>query len=90
MGVPSKEELDTALQEAARMREQGEDPCYLAKTLLNHNYRIETLEKVLYAAELYLHSGHASHEHSQLVRAIEVAKKAGLNSSDGDTLEYGL
>ena len=90
MGVPSKEELDTALHEAARMREHGEDPCFLAKALLNHNYRIETLEKVLHAAELYLQSGQAGHEHSQLVRAIEVAKNAGANSSDSQTLEHGL
>ena len=90
MGVPSKEELDTALSEAARMREQGEDPHYLAKVLLNHNYRIEILEKVLHAAELYMHSGQAAHEHSQLVRAIETAKKAGSNSSDNDVLDYGL
>lgn len=90
MGVPSKEELETALTEAARMREQGEDPHYLAKVLLNHNYRIDNLEKVLRAAELYLHSGHSSQEHSQLVRAIEAAKKAGSNSNDSQTLDYGL
>ena len=76
MGVPSKEELDAALSEAARMREQGEDPQHIAKALLNHNYRIDTLEKVLHAADLYLHSGQASQEHSKLVRAIDVAKKA--------------
>lgn len=90
MGVPSKEELDTALHEAVRMREQGEDPHYLAKVLLNHNYRIDTLMKVLHAAELYLHSGQASHEHSQLVRAIEVAKKASVNSTDSKPLKHGL
>lgn len=90
MGVPSKEELDSALKEAARMREQGEDPHHLAKTLLNHNYRIETLEKVLHAAELFMHSGQAGHEHSQLVRAIEAAKKASSDSSDSDVLDYGL
>jgi len=90
MGVPSKEELDTALNEAAHMREQGKDPHHLAKVLLNHNYRIDTLEKVLQAAELYLHSGQASHEHSQLVRAIETAKYASANSADKDPLDYGL
>ena len=90
MGVPSKEELDTALHEAVRMREQGDDPHHLAKVLLNHNYRIETLTKVLHAAELYLHSGQASNEHSQLVRAIDIAKKASVNSNDRSTLDYGL
>ena len=44
MGVPTKEELEQALSEAARMREHGEDPHHLAKVVLNHNYRIEQLE----------------------------------------------
>jgi hypothetical protein len=90
MGVPTKEELDIALQEAARMREQGDDPCHLGKVLLNHNYRLELMQKVLEAAELYLHSGHGSHEHSQLLRAIEAAKKAGMTTSNHDQLDYGL
>jgi len=90
MGVPSEEEIATALNQAARMREQGEDPHHLAKVLLNHHYRLDTLEKVLHAAELYLQSGQATHEHSQLVRAIEQARKASSNSSDGDALDYGL
>jgi hypothetical protein len=90
MGVPSKEELDCALKEAIRMREQGEDPYYLAKSLLNHNYRIDTLEKVLHAAELYLQSGQAGHEHGQLVLAIEAAKRAKADSNDSDVLDYGL
>ena len=90
MGVPSKEELETALNEAARMREQGEDPHYLAKVLLNHNYRIEMLEKVVYAAELYLHSGHGGHEHSQLMNAIKAAKQTDSDTSDGKSLDFGL
>jgi len=90
MGVPTEEELQTALDEAARMREQGEDPHHLAKVLLNHNYRIETLEKVLHAAELYLHSGESGHEHSRLVKAIEAAKYASANTADKNPLDYGL
>ena len=90
MGVPTEEELQTALQEAARMREQGEDPQHIAKVLLNHNYRIKQLEKVMHAAELYFRSGNASQEHTNLVRAIEAAKYAGSNSADHDELDYGL
>ena len=90
MGVPTKEELATALTEAARMREAGEDAHFMAKALLNHNYRVEMLEKVMHAAELYLHSGHAAHEHTQLMRAIEKAKHASSNSTDRDQLDYGL
>ena len=37
MGRPSKEELASALAEAGRMREQGEDPHHVAKCLLNHD-----------------------------------------------------
>jgi len=90
MGVPTKEELQTALQEAARMREQGEDPLHIAKALLNHNHRIKQLEKVMHAAELYFRSGNAGQEHTMLVQAIEAAKYAGSNSADRDELDYGL
>ena len=90
MGVPTKEELEQALGEAARMREQGEDPHYLGKALLNHHYRIEQLEKVLHAAEVYLHSGHGGHEHSLLLRAIEAAKQASTDADLHDKLDYGL
>lgn len=71
MGKPSEIELKSALDEASRMREQGEDPHFVAKTLLNTYYRNKYLEKVLHAAEHYLHSGQAVHEHSQLVKAID-------------------
>ena len=90
MGVPTTEELQTALTEAARMREQGEDPHHIAKALLNHHYRVEKLEKVMHAAELYFRSGNASQEHTKLVQAIEAAKYAGSNSADRDELDYGL
>ena len=90
MGVPTEEELQTALQEAARLREQGEDPHHIAKVLLNHNYRIEKLEKVMLAAELYFRSGNAGQEHTNLVQAIEAAKYASSNTADGDELDYGL
>lgn len=71
MGKPTEEELQIALTEAARMREQNEDPQFLAKTLLNLNYRIKYLEDVLRAAELYTHSGMGSTEHLKLVSAIK-------------------
>lgn len=90
MGVPTQQELEQALEEAARMREHGEDPQHIAKALLNHNYRIRQLEKVLHAAEVYLHSGHGGHEHSQLLRAIETAKRSGTDTDLHDPLDYGL
>ena len=90
MGVPTQEELEHALEEAGRMREQGDDPHHLSKSLLNQHYQVEKLEKVLRAAELYMHSGHAGTEHAALIRAIEGAKKARSDSGDHEQLDYGL
>ena len=90
MGVPTNEELQTALEEAARMREKGNDPHFLAKVLLNHHFQMQKLEKVMHAAELYMHSGHAGTEHAALIRAIETAKKAKSDSNDHEELDFGL
>lgn len=90
MGVPTQEELDTAIKEVIRMRESGEDPHFIAKTLLHHNWVIEQLEKVVKAADLYLHSGHGSREHTLLVKAIENAKTVNRVSTDRNPGEYGL
>lgn len=76
MGKPTEDELKSALSEAAHMREQGEDPHFVAKSLLNLNYRLAHLEQVLHAADRYLHSGLAEHNHAELVRAIEAYKQA--------------
>lgn len=70
MSKPTEEELKQALAEAARMREQGEDPHHVAKALLNLHFRFRFLEDVLVAAEHYLR-GQDVHEHARLVRAIE-------------------
>lgn len=90
MGVPTTEELQIALNEAARMREQGEDPHHIAKALLNHNHRIGILERVVFAAELYIRSGQGGHEHTELIRAIEAARKTSSNTTDHGELDHGL
>ena len=82
MGRPTKEELKTAVKHAADLREQGEDTFFLAKSLLNLNYRIQFLENVLAKANLYLHSGEGAHEHAELVKAIEEAEKASLATGE--------
>jgi hypothetical protein len=84
MGKPTNEELKTALTHAARLREQGEDTYFLAKSLLNLNYRIKFLEDVLAKTKLYLHSGEGTHEHAKLLKSIEQAEKASLASGQGD------
>jgi hypothetical protein len=76
MGTPTREEFEEALAEAARMREQGEDQHHVAKALLSLNYRLHALEKVREAAQHFLHSGLAPHEHTELLKAIEAADRA--------------
>ena len=76
MSRPTEEELTLALEEAAKMRESGNDDYFIAKSLLNMNYRLEALEDVLSKVKHYLHSGHGSREHTLLVKAIEKAEKA--------------
>ena len=74
MGKPTESELEHALETAKSLREHGKDGDFLGKSLLNHHYRIGYLLQVLHAAEHYLHSGQAEHEHSVLVRAIDKAR----------------
>jgi len=77
MSRPTEEELNTALERAVWLRENGEDKHFLGKSLLNHNYRIKHLEDVLHAAKLYLHSGMSpGMELTKLQKAIEAAEKA--------------
>jgi hypothetical protein len=74
MGKPTQEELEEALQEARRLREQGKDAHHLAKALLNLHYQNGFLRGVLHAAENYLQSGLGETEHTQLVKAVEKAR----------------
>lgn len=76
MGKPTEEELEAALAAARYLRETGKDTRYLAKTLLNHHYRLELLEEVLRTARRYLYTGQSSREYRELVRAIEKAEEA--------------
>lgn len=85
MGKPTEEELHIALNAAARMREHNEDPEFLAKSLLNLNYRCKHLETVLKAAELYLHSGMSTTEHQKLVRAIKTYHEQDDRSAGHDS-----
>lgn len=71
MGRPTREELSTALTEAGRMREQGEDPHFVAKSLLNHDYRLKMLERLYDQMEHYLRSGQSDNEHRKLIQQVE-------------------
>ena len=84
MGKPTAVELETALRHAAQLREQGEDIFYIAKTLLNFNYRMKYLEEVLDKAKFYLHSGEGAIAHGLLVKAIEDAELASMAAGEED------
>lgn len=90
MGMPTEEELKQALAEAGRMREQGDDPHYLAKCLLNMNYRVIQLEKVLKAVELLYRSGMAVQEQTKLRKAVEEAKEKIARTEGEDKLDWPL
>lgn len=75
MGKPTEQELNHALEKAADMREHGQDPDFIAKSLLNLNYRFGIWQKVVDATKRYLHSGQASTEHARLVSALREAER---------------
>lgn len=71
MGRPTKEELAAALAEAARMREQGEDEYFVAKSLMNHDYRLKLYEQLYQSVEHYLRSGQSDTEHGKLMKILD-------------------
>ncbi|MEZ5488957.1 MAG: hypothetical protein R3F50_01405 [Gammaproteobacteria bacterium] len=75
MSRPAPEELKTALQRAAWLREHNQDEYFLAKSPMSHDYRLKFLEHVLQAAKIYLHSGNGARGHSELLRAIAKAEQ---------------
>jgi len=88
MGVPTPQELEQALTTAATMREQDNDPDFIAKSLLNLNYQHHLLEGVLQLSKLYLHSGQGGYEHTQLLKAIEETEQGAAPTTDRD--DFGL
>ena len=90
MGKPTPDELQTALTEAARLREKGEDPLFLGKTLLNMNFRIKSLEKVYHSAALYLHSGQGATEHTRLLQAIKEYEALDYRTEGKEDDNFGL
>lgn len=90
MSKPTAKELEIALEHAKRMREQGNDPEFIAKTLLSHHYRIGYLEAVLQAVERYLRSGMAEDEHQRLLKTVERARQAEVRTAKQDSTDLGL
>ena len=90
MSKPTDEQLKTALRRAMIMKENGQDPEFLAKSLLNTQYRIPYLLDVLFAADLYLNHGMGDHEHTKLLSLIEKAKKAEEHTAKIEHYDFGL
>ncbi len=84
MGKPTEEELRRALEAAGKMRELGKDPYHVAKALLNANYRLRLMEKVLKAADRFVAQGQSVQAHRDLVSAIREAKAADARSEGRD------
>lgn len=77
MGKPTQHELRQALDRAIAMRESGNDPDFMAKSLLNLHYRLLKAERAVEAAKRYLHAGQSPTEHRELLLAVQEAEKAG-------------
>ena len=90
MSKPTTEEKESALKMAAHMRDKNIDPFFIAKTLLNHNYRIKHLEDVLHASDRYINCGMSEQERSHLIRSIEKAKQVDSNTSGKQRSSFGL
>lgn len=87
---PTEEEFQLALAEAQRMREQGDDAHYLAKALLNLNYRQQHYASLFQAVERYFRSGQAEHEHALLLKAIEQVRQMDERTAGGEHEDLGL
>lgn len=90
MSKPTDEELKTALRRAMIMKETGDDPEFLAKSLLNHHYRLTYLPEILFAADLYLNHGMAEADRTKLLRLIEKAKTSEDNTAKIEHYNFGL
>jgi hypothetical protein len=84
MGKPTATELRQALDRAIQMRESGNDPDFVAKSLLNLHYRLLKAEKAVEAARRYLHAGQSPTDHRQLMLAVQEAENAGHDRDSDD------
>jgi len=75
MSKPTEIELKTALVASATMKEHDKDPFFIAKTLLNHNFRLAHYEELFKVADLYMNHGQAEHERMKLLKCIEQIKE---------------
>lgn len=89
MGKPTEAQLQDALDTAISMRENGHDPHFVAKALLNTNYRLEHLEQVFLLVRDYLR-GQDELVHAHLVKAIEHYLELEQRTDPDDHQRFGL
>ena len=89
MFKPTDQELKDALEEAERIREQG-DELHLAKTMQYLQHRNSHLEKVFQAAMQYMQFGQEEHEHTVLLLAIKAARDQESKDTDEELNDTGL
>jgi len=90
MSKPTETELKTALIAAQTMKEHDKDPFFLAKSLLNHDYRLKYFEDLLKAADLYMNHGQSEYDRLQLLHQIEKVRHEELRISKQDEKDFGL
>lgn len=90
MGQPTEQQMQQALSTAVSMREEGHDPNFIAKALLNTQYRLEHLEQVFKLTEHYLKAGLDEQIHARLVSAIEHYHQLEDRTAAVDHLKFGL
>ena len=90
MSKPTVAELNTAMAAAAAMKEHDNDLAFIAKTLLNHNYRLKFYEDLLKYADLYINHGQAEHDHMELIRCIDKIKEIESFTAHEQADNFGL
>ncbi len=87
---PTDLELAAALAEAEARRETGDDPAFLARSLLYLYRRNALLEGVLEHVKLFLQFGMPAEEHAKLVRLLEEIEAFDHHETGSDEGRFGL
>ncbi len=87
---PTANQLSGALKRAQEMRAQGEDPDYLAQSVIYLQRRDAMLERILLHLERYLQFGHPEEEHSKLIRLVDEAKEMERIEKGAGKGDFGL
>jgi len=90
MSKPTDTELKTAMEAAATMKDQDNDLAFIAKSLLNHNYRLRFYEELLKYADLYMNHGQSEHDHMELLRCIDKIKEIENFTAHESSGNFGL